>query len=162
MSGDCTESTLNFLFSGVFVDEFFLLKLVLFFSSSLKLSFFLGDSILMLDILLFIILSCGDIEGLFVFCGIKTCCTILTGVLAGDKLDVKETDLAGEDFGVIMVFFKLAGEVIGVFKLLFFLIGDDLDNRAISLDFVSMNCFSMLSNSPHSMSISISRSIKST
>lgn len=157
MSGDCTESTLNFLFSGVFVGEFFLLKLVLHFSTSLKLSFFLGDSILMFAIFSSDLQCCGDIEGLFVFCGINTCCTNLTGVLAGDKLDVKETDLAGEDFGVITVFFKLFGEVIGVFKPLFFLIGDDIDDvTEILFDFVSVNCFSMLSNSSHSMSISSS------
>lgn len=111
MSGDCTESTLNFLFSGVFVGEFFLLKhvLVVFFSQLLKSSFFLGDSILMSDIFLSGLHCFGDIEGLFVFCGIKYCCT---------------TNLAGEDLGVTTIFFKLAGELEGDFKL-FFLIGDD-------------------------------------
>jgi len=119
------------LFSGVFVGEIFLLKPVLavFLSSSMKLSFFFGDTILMSNVFFSSLCLFGDIEGLFIFCGDNTVCTVLAG-------DVKEIYLTGEDLGVLNPSLLL-GDSLGVIL-------------------VSINSFSILSNSPHSKSISCS------
>lgn len=139
---DCTELTLNFLFSGVFIGETFLLKptLIIFLSPSIKLSCFFWDAILLSDTFSHFL---GDFDGLLYFCGNNNVCVIL----AGDELGIKAMDFSGEildsifligDFlGVKVICFNLAGELVGVIS-----------------NFVSVNCFSMLSNSPHSISIS--------
>lgn len=109
MSGDCTESALNFLFSGVFVGEIFLLKLVLIadLSSSLKLSFF-GDSVLELEDFLSSSHFFGDNEGLLNLFGINMVCFVFTCIELGDEID-----LIGDDFGGVTTFFKSANEDLG-------------------------------------------------
>lgn len=140
MSGDCTELTLHFLFSGVFVGDSFLLKPVLTVVSSLQKSFFLGESILILHVLILRPHFLGDIDGLLVFCGTKIVCNNF----AGDE----ELDLAGEKLGVLVIIFDLDGEELGVLKPTL-LAGEVF---GVTFVFESMNCFSMLSNSPHSIS----------
>lgn len=108
MSGDWTKFFLNFLFSGVVVGEIFLLELVLIvaLSSSLKLSFFFGDSALLLNV--FSSHLFGDNEGLLNLFGIITVCFVLFSFELGEEID-----LIGDDFGGVTLFFKLTGEVLG-------------------------------------------------
>jgi hypothetical protein len=166
VSGDCTELTLNFFFSGVLIGEIFLLKLVLTIelSSSLKLCFFFGDSVLLLNVFISSSYWLFDNEGLFDFFGIDGDSFVLFSI----KLD-EDIDFIGDDFDGV-IFFKFTGEVLSDFNSEFFdgefsgvtvmqfdLTGDFFGVTAKSLDIESLSCFSILSNSSHSISISCSK-----
>lgn len=116
MSGDCTESTLNFLFSGVLVGEIFLLKLVLLLdlSLSLKSSFFGGDSVSLLNFFESTSYLFGDNEGLFNFFAINAVCFVLLDIELSEEVDLIGDDFDGE------IFFNLTGEVLSDFNLEFF------------------------------------------
>lgn len=156
VSGERTASTLNFLFSGVFIGETFLLSpiVTVVLSFSLRSRFFGGDFTFLFNMFFSGLCLLGDMDRLLVSSGTPNVCLDLDG----DGLDLTGEEPGVLDSTLLIDFFKklsfLVGNVSQVLLILSDLTGDFLGITATSFDSV-ISSFSILSSSAHSISCSI-------